>query len=162
MYSDVREALLFSTEVLDQPDEPDSDPISDAPNTHTVQPQKHAQDRDGTGFVFLLKYRTFELWTYDPDTSVSLQHAPRVRPPLAEDSQGHPHAQGAAALPDACVSIHGLGVQTARSAMVQFQELLCNEHTVTDFQQQVEDLVAVAAPFAVWISEGSHEYTDSI
>jgi hypothetical protein len=99
MYSDVREALLFSTEVPDQPDQPDSDPISNTPNAHTVQPPKHTQDGDGAGFVFLLKYRTFELWTYDPDTSVSLQHAPRVRPPLAEDSRRHSHAQGAAALP---------------------------------------------------------------
>ncbi|KAJ7886595.1 hypothetical protein B0H14DRAFT_3856587 [Mycena olivaceomarginata] len=125
--------------------------------------KKHAQDGDGAGFVFLLKCRTFELWTYDHDASVSPQHAPGVRPPLADaptpDSRGRPHAQGAAALAGACVSIRGLGVQTARSAMVQFRELLCNEQTVTDFQQQVEDLIAVAA---VWISEGSHEYTDSI
>ncbi|KAJ7812180.1 hypothetical protein B0H14DRAFT_3879760 [Mycena olivaceomarginata] len=44
MYSNAREALLFSTEVLDQPDEPDSDPVSDAPDARTAQPQKHAQD----------------------------------------------------------------------------------------------------------------------
>jgi hypothetical protein len=72
MYSDVHEALLFSTEMLEQPDELDSDPVSDAPDTRTAQPQKHAQDG---GFVLLLKCRTFELWTYDPDASVFPQHA---------------------------------------------------------------------------------------
>ncbi|KAJ7853319.1 hypothetical protein B0H14DRAFT_2758556 [Mycena olivaceomarginata] len=68
MYSDAREMLLFSTEVLDQPDEPDSD--------SEAQPQKPAQDGDGAGFVFLLNCRTFELWTYDPDASASPQNAP--------------------------------------------------------------------------------------
>ncbi|KAJ7304519.1 hypothetical protein DFH08DRAFT_945155 [Mycena albidolilacea] len=74
MYSDAREMLLFSTEVLDQPDESDSD--SGAPEARTAQPQKPAQDGDGAGFVFLLNCRTFELWTYDPDVSTSPQNAP--------------------------------------------------------------------------------------
>ncbi|KAJ7847368.1 hypothetical protein B0H14DRAFT_2583651 [Mycena olivaceomarginata] len=47
------------------------------------------------------------------------------------------------------VSGGALRLIMALSPMAHSREVLCNEHTVTDFQQQVKALVAVAAPFAV-------------